>query len=186
MNKTSIIFRRIAGKLFIDIANYVADYIGIDGVATAVAVNTFPEPSEYTPSPYIAMTIRGKGYEIGVDLEDRLFERINAIIYDLMQGEGDELFCVGEHPGLVLTVESNTRDYAYIIIAIELPPEVKHAEIDEMSLMTDIVNMINDEMPKFPYDEQSEPESDPAVGEIYGIFVDPQTIHSYSFNAEDE
>ena len=188
MTRTDKVFNSLAGSVFLDVANKAADRIGIDGTAVAVAVNAFPEDEDDNPAPYIATTIYGNDCGLSKDREEQLFKRIGGIMEEVTQWGNIEPFCVTKHPGLALTVESDYCNYAYMIIVIDLPPEAK-AEIDEVKLIAEIVEMINQEMPVFTDEDldedpllddiQAEDESDPSVSRVYGILTDPEIIHSY-------
>ena len=188
MTRTDKVFNGLAGSVFLDVAKKVADRIGIDDTAVAVAVNAFPEDEDDNPAPYIATTIYGNDCELSKEREEQMFKRIGGIMEEITQWGNIEPFCVTKHPGLALTVESDYCNYAYMIIIIDLPPEAK-AKVDEVGLIAEIIEMINREMPVFTdedldenpllYDIQAENESGPSVSRVYGILTDPEMVHSY-------
>ena len=185
MSRAETVFDRLSGKVF-SIANNVTSYIGINGATAAVAVNAFPETPEKPLFPYAAINVRSNGRELESELEERLLNRVHEVIHIISRGEENEPFDAIERSGLILTIESNCRRYAYVILAIELPPEVGHIEIDEVSLIRDIVQGINEGMPHFSNKDGKDLESDPVVKKIYGTIIDSRKIHSYVLSSDDE
>ncbi len=194
MTKRDKVFDALAANAFIDVANLVADRLNLSGVTVAVAINVFPTEEDPSPSPHVAMTVRGKDSEITPDASNRLFDTISNITSEFLQNCDDETqvpFDIEKHPGLLLVAGTDCEGYAYAIIVVDLPDGVCCVEVDETALIADIVAVINEEVPLFNFDERlNEPdgtlESNPAVVYVYGVLADSCSAHDYSINYKEE
>ena len=84
MTRTDKVFNGLAGSVFLDVAKKVADRIGIDDTAIAVAVNAFPEDEDDNPAPYIATTIYGNDCELSKEREEQKKSRTFHLSLDII------------------------------------------------------------------------------------------------------
>ncbi len=191
MSRREDVFVSLAYSPFLETAVLIAERFKTPGVGVAVAVGEYPDEENDETLPHIAMTISGEALELRQDMQDRLFGRVDDIIQDMARYDYEMLFDVNEHPGMLLSIESNQRKYAYVLVVLEFPKDVEDVDLDETTLIRDVVSLINNELPYFScededdssqYDEAFTHESDPVVKTVYGTLSNPAMIHSYAIN----
>ena len=199
MSRKEDVFVSLAYSPFLETAVLIANRFKIPGVGVAVAVGEYPDEENDLTLPHVAMTVSGENLELHRDMQDRLFDRVGDIIQDMASYDYEMFFDVNEHPGMLFSVESNQRKYAYILVVLEFPKDVGDVDLDETMLVRDVVSLINNELPYFTdkdeddssqYNKAFTCESDPVVRTVYGTLSNPAMIHSYTINykyvAEDD
>ena len=195
MSRNDKVFESLAFSPIFNMIGAIADRLDINGVTVAMAINSFPEGEEDFPLPHVAIVTADDQEGVNKEVQDRVFGKIADIVNEVSaRGDcDDEPFDAEVHPGVLFTIASDYRAYAYVILLIELPDDMSELGLDETELIMELADFINNELPRFgeygelmPDEDQLSFECDPVVESVYGRLYEAGAIHAYDIDYEEE